>query len=94
MPLIFVHHVLSDFINIQLEKLVSSEDIPRIYFLFHVVKAGIVTVGDDGVALTFERCEVIDDAAAEERAAVLKRRLVDDNFCSLGLHSLHHALNA
>ena len=46
--------------------LVSAEDVTCIYLAFYVVKATVVTVGNDGIRLRFEDLKVVHDAAAEE----------------------------
>ena len=72
---------------------VALEDVACIYFVLDVVEAGVVAVGDDGHALTLELGEVVDDFAAEECAAVLECRLIDNHLGSLGLDALHDALD-
>ena len=73
---------------------VSPENISRVYLVPHIVQACIIAVGDDSLATALELLQVIDHPAAEERAAVLERRFVDDDFCALGLDALHHSLDA
>lgn len=46
--------------------LVSAEDVTCINLAFYVVKATVVTVGNDGIRLRFEDFKVVHDAAAEE----------------------------
>lgn len=46
--------------------LVSAEDVTCINLTFYVVKATVVTVGNDGIRLRFEDFKVVHDAAAEE----------------------------
>ena len=74
--------------------LVSPENIPRINLLLHIVEARFVAVGDDHVATALEFIQVVYNQAAEEGAAVLEGRLVDDDFGAFGLDALHHALDA
>ena len=50
--------------------LISSENIPCVYFVFHVIKAGIVAVGKDGAALLFKGFEIVYYPAAEESGTV------------------------
>ena len=73
---------------------VPPEYVPRVHLFLHVVEAGVVAVGDDGVALALELLQVVDYTAAEECAAVLYGRLIDDDLHALGLDPLHHALDA
>ena len=73
---------------------VSSKNIPRINLVLHIVETGVVSVRDDGVALALELIQVVDYTAAEECAAVLYGRLIDDDLHALGLDPLHHALDA
>lgn len=72
---------------------ISSENIPCIDFVLHVVEAGVVAVGDDGLTSVLELGEVVDHFAAEECAAVFKRWFVDDDCRTFGLDALHHALD-
>ena len=76
------------------EKSVPPENIPCINFLLHIIQTSVIPVRDNRLALCLERRQVIHHAAAEERAAILQRRLVDDHLRSFGLDALHHALNA
>ena len=46
--------------------LVSAEDVTCINLAFYVVKATVVTVGNDGIRLRFEGFKAVDNAAAEE----------------------------
>lgn len=45
------------------------------------------------MAPALELLQVVDHTAAEEGAAVLDGRLVDDDFGAFGLDALHHALD-
>ena len=72
---------------------VSSEYVAGVYFVLYVVEAGVVTVGDDGLRLILEFFQIVDNNAAEEGAAVLKRRFIDDYLGAFGLDTLHHALD-
>ena len=73
---------------------ISPENVPRVYFLLHVIQTGVVTVRNDGFALPLEFLQVIDYPAAEEGAAVCKGRFVDDHFGALRLDPLHNSLDA
>ena len=72
---------------------IPPEDVSRVDFLPRVVEAGVVAVGDDGLALCLEGGEVVHHAAAEEGGAVGEGRLVDYHLGALGLYALHHALD-
>ena len=74
--------------------LIPSENIPRIYFLCYIIKACVIAVGDNGMALCFKGIQVIHDLAAEEGAAVLKCGFIDDDLRTLSFYSFHHALDA
>ena len=74
-------------------RLISLENVPCIYLVFHVIQAGIIAVGDDGGGLPLERIEVVNNFAAEEGVAVRQSWLIDDNRCTLGLDALHNALD-
>ena len=73
---------------------IPSENISRVYLVLYIVQACVVAVGDDGLAAGFELIQVVDHPAAEESAAVLYGRLIDDDLHALGLDPLHHALDA
>ena len=73
---------------------VSPENVPRVYFLLHVIQTGVVTVRDDGFALPLEFLQVVHHPAAEEGAAVCKGRFVDDHFGTFRLDPLHNSLDA
>ena len=55
------------------------EDVAGVDLGLHVVQAWVVAVGDDGLREALELLQVVDDPAAEERAAVREGRLVDDD---------------
>ena len=74
--------------------LVSPENISCVNLILHIIQTDIVAVGDDGIAKSLKLVEGAYDTAAEERGAVLKRRLIDDDLRSLCLDALHDALNA
>ena len=63
-------------------------------FLFDVIEAAVVAVGDDTVALLFEVVEVVDDSAAKEGVTVFQCRFIDDHLGAFGFHPFNHALNA
>ena len=73
--------------------LVALEDVAGVDFVFDVVETGVVTVGDDGLALTLEGVEVVDDLGAEEGFSIVKGGFVDDDFGTLGLDAFHNALD-
>ena len=73
---------------------VPPENVPRVYFLLHVIQTGVVAVRNDGFALPLEFIQVIDHTAAEEGAAVCKGRFVDDHFGAFRLDTFHHPLDA
>ena len=45
------------------------------------------------MALLLERIKIVYHLAAEERAAVLQCRLVDNHLCTFGLNAFHHTLD-
>lgn len=73
--------------------LIPLENIPSIHFFHHIVEATVVAVGDDGLRLFFELLQIVDDERTEESSSILKRRLIDNDLRSLGLHALHHTLD-
>lgn len=73
--------------------LISSEQIACVYFLFNVVKAFIVAVGNDGIAKLLEFAKVVDYTASEECGAVFQCRFIYNDGCPFGFNSFHNALN-
>ena len=72
--------------------LISTEYVSCIYFILTITEALVEAVGDDGICLSLELGEVVNNEAAEEGAAVFNGWLIDDNVGSLGLDALHDAL--
>ena len=73
--------------------LIAFEDVAGVDFGGDVGEAGVEAVGDDGMGHLLELFQIVDNEAAEESGAVLKRRLVYDHFGPLCLDALHHALD-
>ena len=73
--------------------LIPPEYVSGVYFFCHVIKAGVVAVGYDGLALCLKGFQVVYDLAAKEGTAVFEGGFVDNHRCSLGLDSFHHSLN-
>ena len=73
--------------------LVALEDVAGVNFVLDVVEDGVVAVGDDGMALSLEVRKVIDYLGTEEGGAVLEGGLIDDDLGTLGLDTLHDALD-
>lgn len=73
--------------------LVALKNIAGVDLVLHVVEAGVISVGNDGLRLGFELGQVINDEAAEETGAVFKGGLVDDDMRTFGLDALHHTLD-
>ena len=46
------------------------------------------------MGLLLERIQVVDHATAEEGGSISKGGFVNDDFCALGLDTLHDALDA
>ena len=59
--------------------LISSKYIPGIYLILDIIQTSIITVGDDGMALSLESSQVIDYFAAEEGATLFKCWFIDDD---------------
>lgn len=74
--------------------LVSAEDVSGIYFVLDVVETLVVTIGDNGLTLSLECIEIVDDPAAKECASVLEGRLIDYDLGTFGLNPFHDTLNA
>ena len=73
--------------------LIPLENISSVDLLYDIVEAGVVAVGDDGLAHGLEFRHVVDHEAAEEGGAVLQGRLVDNDLGAFGLDAFHHALD-
>ena len=74
-------------------KSISHEDISCINLLLGIIQAGIIAVGDDGMALCLEGFEVVLYSTAKEGAAIFQGWLIDDYLCTLCLDTLHDALD-
>ena len=72
--------------------LVAAEDVAGVDAGADVVEEGVVTVGDDGLALFFEFRQIVYHFATEEQRAVLQRWFVNYHFCAFCLDALHYAL--
>ena len=59
----------------------------------HIIQVTILTVSNDGLAAFLEFFKVIHDFTAKECTAILQRRLIDNDCCTLRLDTLHDALN-
>ena len=77
-----------------LSALVSSENIAGIHFLFYIIQAFVISVGNDGLTLLLECVEIVHNPAAEEGASVFQGWLIDDNLCAFSLDAFHDTLNA
>lgn len=73
---------------------IPPKQISCIDFVLHVVETGVVTVGNDGIALLLELLQVVDYKASEEGGSVFECRFIDDDFRTFRLNALHHALYA
>ena len=72
---------------------VSAEQVSCIYFFFHIIKALVIAVCNDGVAHFLELSQIVDHHRAKEGITVFQRRLINHNRCALGLDALHDTLN-
>ena len=57
--------------NLKRSHLISSEQIACINFLFYIIKAAVITVGNDRMGSCFELFKIIDNFTAEECITVL-----------------------
>lgn len=76
-----------------LSHLITLENISRVNFLFHIIKALVVTVCNDGVAHFLELRQIVDHHRAKECLSILQSRLINHHGCSLGLNALHDTLD-
>ena len=72
---------------------ISLKDISRIYFILNIIKAGVISIGNDGSALLLEFIQIIDNPATKECGSILKCGLVNNNCSALGFNTLHYTLN-
>ena len=72
---------------------VSSEYIPGIYLLLHVIKTGVIAVCDDCMAFRLEGIQIVNDLAAEKSATLFECWFIDDDLCTLCLDTFHDSLN-
>ena len=75
------------------DSLISSENVPSVYLSLHVVKAGVIAICYDGVALGLELGNVIDYLRTEECGAVFEGRFIDYNLGTFGFDAFHYALD-
>ena len=59
--------------------LVAFENVASIYFGGDILKAGVISVGYNGIGYLFEFAEVVDNEASEKEAAVGERRLIHND---------------
>ena len=72
---------------------VSPENVSCVDFFLYIVQTGVVSVGDDSLALGLEGFEIVYDSAAEEGAAIFECRLIDDDLCAFRFDAFHDALD-
>ena len=73
--------------------LISTENVAGIYFLFYIVQAAVIAIGNDGLRLLLENIEIIHYPTTEEGGAIGQGRFVHNDLGSLGLDAFHHALD-
>ena len=73
--------------------LVSFEDVSCVDFFPYIIKAGVITVGDDCLTLLLEAVDVVNHLASKERRAIFQSRFVDDYRGAFGFDTFHHALD-
>ena len=72
---------------------ISSEDIPRVYFLFYIIQALVISVRDNSLRHLLEFLQVVHHRASKECAAIFQSRLIDHHGGSLCLDPLHDPLD-
>ena len=75
------------------KKLIPPKYISGIYFLLYIIQTDIIAVGDNGMTLSLESSQVIDNLAAEEGATLFECWLINDDLRTLCLDTFHDALN-
>ena len=73
--------------------LVTVEQVSCIYFANHIVKAVVIAVGNDGVALLLKFSKVDYDFTAEKGGFILQRGFVNDDVCTFRFDTFHDTLN-
>ena len=73
--------------------LISPKQIAGVDLFLYIIEDGVVTVGDNGMRLGLELCEVVDDTTAKECGAIGECGLVDDDRGPLGFDPLHDPLD-
>lgn len=73
--------------------LIPSKYVACIDFIKDIVKAGVIAVGDNCLALFLELVEVVDNLASKEGVTVLEGWLIDDDCCALCFDTLHYSLD-
>ena len=73
--------------------LVSSEQVPGVDLLPHIIQAGIIAVGNDGLAPGLKALQVVDHPGSKEGGAVFQGGFIDDHRGALGLDPLHDPLD-
>ena len=73
--------------------LVSTEDVTSVNLILYIIKARVIAVGDNRMALCLECVKVVYHLASEEGASIFERWLIDNHLCTLCLDSLHDALD-
>ena len=72
---------------------VSSEEIPGIDLVFHVIQAAVIAVRQNAGRLLLESLQIVDNLAAEEGGSIFQRRLIDDHRGAFGFDALHDSLD-
>ena len=75
------------FLSVSLERSLAVD------FVLYFVQAGIITVGDDTVALLFEFIQIVYDFASEKCRTIFESWFINDHGCSFRLNSLHDTLD-
>lgn len=85
--------LLSLYSDIEMLGLITSENIPCVHFLFHIIQASVITIGYNGLALCFESVQVFYHLAAEESTAIFQGWFINNHFRTFGFHPFHDTLN-
>ena len=72
---------------------VAPEKVACIDFAFHIIQTGIITIGDNGIALLFELAKIVHNLAAEKSSTVFECGFIDDDGGTFGLDPFHDALD-
>lgn len=73
---------------------IPAEQVPCVYFFFHIIQTLVISVCDDGVAQFFELLQIVNHDSSKKLLPIFQGRLIDNHRGVFHLYALHDALNA